>query len=87
MKVETAERVQSLMYSLGIQEDKLRQINKIKEEIQMTKGLLQGEIILRDINFNAYISLDVKEIFELCDFLSAYWTMEKYKTVKSIEEL
>jgi len=87
MNIDTAKNIHSLMLSLNSQEDKLKQINKIKEEIQMTKGLLQGEIILRDINFNARIRLDVKEIFELFDFLSAYWTMEKYKTVKSIEEL
>ena len=87
MKIDTAKNIHSLMLSLNSQEDKLKQINKIKEEIQMTKGLLQGEIILRDINYLTHIRLDVKEIFELFDFLYAYWTIEKYKTVKSIEEL
>lgn len=87
VNIDTAKNIHSLMLSLNRQEDKLKEINKIKEEIQMTKGLLQGEIILRDINFNAHIRLNIKEIFELCDFLSSYWTMEKCKTAKSIEEL
>lgn len=87
MNIDTAKNIHSLMLSLNNQEDKLKQVNKIKEEIQMTKGLLHGEIILRDINFNAHIILGIKEIFDLFDFLSEYWTMEKDKTVKSIEEL
>lgn len=86
MNIDTAKAIHSLMHSLDRQETKLNNINKIKDEIHMTKGLLQGEIILKDINFNAHISLDIDEIFELFDFLSAHWTMKKYKTIQDIEE-
>lgn len=86
MNIDTAKNIHSLMLSLDRQEGKLNSINKIKDEIQMTKGLLKGEIILSDINFNAHVRLDIDEIFELFDFLSAYWTMKKYKTIQDIEE-
>lgn len=86
MNIDTAKNIHSLMLRLDRQEGKLNSINKIKDEIQMTKGLLKGEIILSDINFNAHVRLDIDEIFELFDFLSAYWTMKKYKTIQDIEE-
>lgn len=88
MDFKTAKKVQSLMFDLNEQEDKLKTINKIKEEIQMIKAL-QGEIVLRGIgiDFNAHVRLNVGEIYEIFDFLSAYWSMKKYETIKDIEEL
>ena len=87
MDIETAKNIKSLIDTLSRQEDKLESINKTKEMVQMTKGALDGHLIICDTGFKTDISISAREIFDMLDFLSSYWTIEKFKTMKEIEKL
>lgn len=83
MNIETAKNVQSLMAQLNVLDSNLKRLNEFNEIGIRDGGLslvLENDCVMP-------FWLNCKEMSEVLNFLSSYYTLEKYKIMKEIEEL
>ena len=83
MNIETAKNAQALMDKLNAFETNLKRLDEFNEI-----GIRDGGIsLVLENDCVIPFWLNCKELSEVLSFLSSYYTLEKYKIMKEIEEL